>query len=446
MKQDVKERLNQLGQEILTISRNEIYVSMRFFESAFGQFAYELNLSTQSIGTDGSYIFFNPKHLMELYDKTPAMVNRTYLHMLLHYLFCHPFHRPDYADDARWDLSCDIAAESVLDSFEDITCVVSCPSAFREEVYAALKKQMDVLTAEGIYKYIPAIFSAKMIPKLEEEFYVDDHAFWPQKQENQKPDTKNRQPQTQIKQMQETWEEISKKTQTAMETLYQQMGDAAGSLKTALSVKNRRRDNYAAFLRKFAALQEELRLDDADFDYIPYCFGLSGFGIGAEKVPLIEPLEYSEHYGIDEFAIAIDTSGSLSKDQIQVFLETTCSILMSEETFFRKMQVHVIQCDAAIQNDQIIRNRDDLEKILEHFTVSGFGGTDFTPVFSYLEQLCAKGIFHHLRGLIYFTDGFGKFPETYSRPVSFDTAFIIPAGQAYEPAIPAWAVKVVMEI
>ena len=47
---DIKEKLCQTGKRILTLSRNELYLSMRFLDMALSQLGYEMNLSTKTIG------------------------------------------------------------------------------------------------------------------------------------------------------------------------------------------------------------------------------------------------------------------------------------------------------------------------------------------------------------------------------------------------------------
>lgn len=447
-RRNYEERLTQLGGQILSLSRNEIYLSMRFFESAFPMLSYELLRSTQSLGTDGEKLYYNPKHLLELYDKSPVTVNRAYLHVLLHCLFRHLF-KQDFVKDSvdeeiytNWDLACDIAVESVIDSFDGMSCVLSNPSAYREEVYDKLKKKLPVLTAEGIFRELEVmVASLESYEALKKEFCVDDHRFW----RNGKKEPQKDQPQSgeQRRKLEAAWEEASKKTQTAAETFYAQAGDQAGSLKAVLRIKNRRREDYGQFLRQFAVMKEELVLDMDSFDYIPYCFGLSGYGMGEkQQIPLIEPLEYKERHGIDEFAVAVDTSGSLSKEQMEEFLLETVEILRSEETFFRKVNIHILFCDAALQKKAVVTSQEELAAFLDEIEVSGFGGTDFRPVFSYLEQMIGNGTFTRLRGLLYFTDGFGTYPEYVP---SFETAFVLPADRLLEPKIPAWAMKVSFE-
>ena len=68
-------------------------------------------------------------------------------------------------------------------------------------------------------------------------------------------------------------------------------------------------------------------------------------------MPLIEPLETKEIRKIEDFVIVIDTSMSCKGELIRHFLEETYSVLSESESFFRKINVHIIQCDEKIRED-----------------------------------------------------------------------------------------------
>ena len=72
----------------------------------------------------------------------------------------------------------------------------------------------------------------------------------------------------------------------------------------------------------------------------------------------------------------------------------------------------------------------------------GFGSTDFRPVFQYVEALQQVGEFADLKGLLYFTDGYGIYPE---RMPDYDTAFVFLREDGEAPAVPPWAIKVVLD-
>ena len=145
-----KERLTRIGNAILAASRNELYLSMRFFDLALSGLGYQMNLNTATIATDGVNILYNPTYLQRQYVDDMIQLNRTYLHMVLHCLFRHPFHRGD-RDPALWDVACDIAVESILDSMEVKTVAMVIP-LFREDVYDRLRQECPVFSAERIYQ------------------------------------------------------------------------------------------------------------------------------------------------------------------------------------------------------------------------------------------------------------------------------------------------------
>ena len=134
--------------------------------------------------------------------------------------------------------------------------------------------------------------------------------------------------------------------------------------------------------------------------------------------------------------IAIDTSGSCSLDTVRKFMEETYSILSNHENFFRKMNVYVIQCDSFIQDMAHITSEQDWQDYLKNLTIHGRGGTDFRPVFEYVEELRAKKELKDLKGLLYFTDGDGIYPEI---PTDYKTAFVFYKEKEQHQKVPAWA-------
>ena len=85
------------------------------------------------------------------------------------------------------------------------------------------------------------------------------------------------------------------------------------------------------------------------------------------------------------------------------------------------MNVYVIQCDSFIQDMAHITSEQDWQDYLKNLTIHGRGGTDFRPVFEYVEELRAKKELKDLKGLLYFTDGDGIYPEI---PTDYKTAFV----------------------
>ena len=235
------------------------------------------------------------------------------------------------------------------------------------------------------------------------------------------------------------WEEISKQIEMNLETFSKEWGDEAGSLIASLKVANRKRYDYSDFLRRFTLLSEEMKINDDEYDYVFYTYGLDLYG----NMPLVEPLEYKETQRIRDFVIAIDTSESCSGDLVKRFVEHTFSIIKKQEDFAHSVNIHVIQCDAKVQADTKITDLRDVDDFMDGFFVRGLGGTDFRPVFAYVDDLRNSGELTDMKGLIYFTDGLGQFPD--SAP-DYDTAFVfMDTGEHHSPGVPPWAMKVILD-
>lgn len=209
-------------------------------------------------------------------------------------------------------------------------------------------------------------------------------------------------------------------------------GNSSGELSEELTIRNTGTYDFTHFLKQFARQGEEIKTDIESFDYIPYLYGLEHYG----NIPLIEHLEYQEVNRLEELVIAIDTSGSCSLDTVRKFMEETYSILSNHENFFRKMNVYVIQCDSFIQDMAHITSEQDWQDYMKNLTIHGRGGTDFRPVFEYVEELRAKKELKDLKGLLYFTDGDGIYPEI---PTDYKTAFVFYKEKEQHQKVPAWA-------
>ena len=68
-------------------------------------------------------------------------------------------------------------------------------------------------------------------------------------------------------------------------------------------------------------------------------------------------------------------------------------------------------------------------------------GTDFRPVFRRIDELIRDGAFHDFRGLLYFTDVYGRFPEL--QP-SYRTAFAFVGDRVKVPELPYWAEHIIL--
>ena len=235
------------------------------------------------------------------------------------------------------------------------------------------------------------------------------------------------------------WEEIAKQIEMNLEMFSKEWGEQAVNLVSSLEVANRKKYSYTDFLRSFMTVNEAMKLDMDEFDYIYYTYGMDTYG----NMPLIEPLEYKDTHQIRDFVLAIDTSESTSGDLVRRFIEHTFQILKESENFTREVNIHIIQCDNHVRSDIKITNVNQVKPMMEDFQIRGFGGTDFRPVFDYVDHLRRNGELRDMKGLIYFTDGLGRFPE---KTPGYETAFVfLSDGERTLPAVPPWAIKVIID-
>lgn len=457
-------RADGLAREVLDLARSTLLVHLRFLDLALSRFTPVSYPGT--LATDGQKLFYDVYYLLNAYRQEQNRPVRDYLHMVLHCVFHHLFTGPGI-DRRCWDLACDIAVEAAIRDL-DLPCAACRRDRAQEETLAALAEQVHPLTAEKLYRHLlDQNLRPDQIAQLRQPFLADDHRAWylPVKGgssaggEGQEPPPEGgipardkqgrggssarrkqdpRSGTEERKELEKAWKEISRRIQVDLETASRRHGLDAGSLVQSLRPVTREHYDYADFLRRYMSLGEVVQVNNDEFDYIFYTYGLSLYG----NMPLVEPLEYKEVRRIREFVVAIDTSGSVSGDLVQRFVTKTYNILRQQENFFTKINLHIIQCDAQIQEDAHITCQRDFEDYLAHMELHGFGGTDFRPVFQYVDQLIRDGAFTNLRGIIYFTDGAGIFPE---RKPDYDAAFVFVGDEGLDPDVPVWAIKLVLQ-
>ena len=74
--------------------------------------------------------------------------------------------------------------------------------------------------------------------------------------------------------------------------------------------------------------------------------------------------------------------------------------------------------------------------------IEGRAGTDFRPVFRYVQELREKKILKDLKALIYFTDGDGVYPQ---EQTGYETAFVFLKKCEGMKKVPFWARALIAE-
>ena len=259
------------------------------------------------------------------------------------------------------------------------------------------------------------------------------------KAENRKPTGQEKREEREAKKkrddLSKEWEDISKRTEQEIEHSSKEKQEEQGSLAWFLRLEQKKYTDFRDFLRRLSVDREEMEVDLDSFDYGYYYYGLEQYG----NMPLIEENEYREGRKLQELVIAIDTSHSTKGEMVKGFLEETAGILKQKDAFFQKVKVHILECDDELRKDICLENVEDLEQYSKNFAVKGGYGTDFRPVFRYVSDLQKRGELKNLKGLMYFTDGKGRYPK---EAPPYVTAFVFPKGEDIDDDnVPFWAMK-----
>lgn len=419
------EKINEYAEKIMILARDSITVSFRFFDTALLKYKLVAVPGLGGYVADGESLKYDPAKLLKDYLDEPNIAFRLYLHVLFHSIFLHAY-RFDKVNEEYWNIATDIAVENVILKM-DIGAAVLMRDDEERSILDKLRKWVPELTAEKLYRE----FAVNGISKDAHANYLrlfslDTHP----SRESYKDE-----PETILRE--EDWKKISERVKAELKSFSKGNGGdelISGNLEEA----TRERYDYDAILSRFAVEGEEIKVNPDEFDYVYYTYGLRTYG----NLPLIEPLEYTEDKKVKEFVIAIDTSGSVRGELVKKFLVKTFEILTNSASFFKNVNIHIVQCDSKIQQDILITDLNDISEFTENLTIKGFGGTDFRPVFNYVDELIDAKKFEHLKGLIYLTDGYGIYP---SKKPDYDVIFAFIKDDKNRLNVPSWAIQVVLE-
>ena len=392
------------------------------FCADYGYFSYPLSVlepqiddAIDTIATNGKNILINGRFLLEwiIGGKSPSAL---LMHTLLHNLLLHPFK----VGASDYDLIADISVSNIVD---DMNLRYDSDKALnqRKAVYKSIIDEFNVFNENSIGKFLSEKSESDK-ENLRELFTVCDHSYWRNNSNTgqsggDKTDEKN-------EELLNFWKNVS----TGLIESARVVGEAFSSaVKAAVGGKY----DYRNFLKRFLTAEERIEPNDEEFDYIYYCLGLKNYG----NMPLIENLEYKDDKDFSDVVIAIDTSGSTQGEPVKRFAEEMYS-LVSQALIGDKVRFRIIECDSEIRDDVLIRDREQFENKMRNFEIKGGGGTDFRPVFDRLYSDKQSG--RRIKGLIYFTDGYGIFPE---KDLGIKTCFVLYGAYSYKVKTPYFAYR-----
>jgi len=394
----------------------------------------------QPSGTDAELLYWNADEILKLFSEKAEELQRKYLHLVLHGLYLHRLRGARYPEQIWW-LACDLVTEYRIDRMHIKGFDWPIPDR-RGRCYRGIQAAGVALYESSVADWLMGM-DKDALRELERIFRMDNHEFWRGKGDPGSPEPGGRKlvPAEELRRMTEAvhrWRTVFEQLELRQEEHRRQAGGSSGTQEEQVVLEKERGYDYRRFLKQFAVSQEELCLDMDSFDYIPYDYSRRMY----ENLVLLEPLEYREVHKLQEFVIAIDTSGSCSGEVVRQFLNETWEIFQEKDNFFRDMRIHLIQCDCLIQEHVCVTCQEEWKDYLEHMTVKWHGDTDFTPVFRLVERMLHEGELRHLKGLLYFTDGDGIYPD--HKP-DYETAFVFLNEKLRKGRAPDWALTLTLD-
>ena len=186
-----------------------------------------------------------------------------------------------------------------------------------------------------------------------------------------------------------TWEEFENLTDAEKKLIEKQMEHI---LKEAAEQTVKKRGTIPGNISEF--LDKMATLEPAKFNWRGYIRRFTGIStkVFTKKIRRKENRRYSDNPGLkvkmkQHMLLAIDTSGSVSNDELREF--------MNEIEHIHKcgVDITIVQCDTSIRSIEPFKPKQD-------FKVHGRGGTEFDPVLEYYNANLRK-----YTSLVYFTDG-----------------------------------------
>ncbi len=424
-----KQNNNNIGKNadapyMLRRARRDLYFLFPYLDAALMGLRLQEDASCESVGTDGNVLYYRAAWVKEC---SPAVLRRILLHEIIHCLYGHLW--TIGAADQEKMLAADVQTEFIIERecWRDKRLRTWLGALDMPGLWSSVYEKMQggIWSVDKLAGKLPSLCTAQQISMLGKLDSTDDHHYWigAQRADSEKE-----------RQLRKKWEKIA--LSSGQGSLAERRGIGVGSTQGDQSENieeiEKSKYDYRTYLQQFAVSREEIEIDMDSFDYIYYHLGIEMYG----NLPLIEPLEYREGHKLEELVIAIDTSGSVKLETVRRFLEETYAILDEKENFFAKMNVWIIQCDCVIEHVAQIHNKREWEAYLRELQIYGRAGTDFRPVFKYIEKQKEKGTIGALKGLLYFTDGDGAYPR---EAPDYQTAFVFVDKSPAMTLVPSWA-------
>jgi predicted metal-dependent peptidase len=358
--------------EKLTAAKLKLALNYSFFSFLVAQIRLiESKRRTETLGTDGSRIFFHPEYTAK---RTISELIFILCHEILHIINLHPQRRGN-RDPQLWNVACDFAVNLILVN-----------SGLQQPKEILLDQKYAGMSAEQVYDELYKESKKGGGGKL---VTLDDHSMWGKCESGKDKDNKDKKDgdgngggEGEIGPML-TPEQIREMAVQAFH-MSKMIGNVPAGIERMFEEIMRPKVNWEQVLYRFVE-----RLEQDDYSYSKWSRRYESHGV---YIPALV-----EQDGL-HLGVAFDTSGSIGDAELTRFVTEVVAVLR------QKIQVKAtfLMCDCEIQDEFELDNSKPISALVEEIRkhTKGGGGTDYAPVLKALEKR------QDLAALIYFGDGY----------------------------------------
>ncbi|MCC8029415.1 MAG: VWA-like domain-containing protein [Lachnospiraceae bacterium] len=445
----------------------ELCREYRFLTPAFRYLTPVPDEMAKGFSTDGTYLFYQPEAIISAYtegQRAYRWLKYQYLHIVIHCLFGH-VRGKQREEDEVYDRCADFQTDLIMEELTGKKRKVKGGGSAFKNSYENLHGLLKNRKLNAFVRFCRKDRDAKLaLDQLGGKLSSDDHYWWHREnpairlsgrlpagergsdgaagdRESDDPTAgkeglaagTGEEPDHDSPPERDGWDQLREMVFSDNNSAGGKwFSHAAGTAGICVRAESENASDYRELLRRFAGMAELVQREESEYDWMWYQVGMELYG----DMPILEPAEYVERLDNKELVIAIDTSGSCA-GYASRFLRETCSLLRDMGAFGGEVRVRILECDAEIQSEIVIRQGDDIPDF-EECTMHGWGGTSFVPVFEYIEEKRKSGEIDMVGTLLYYSDGIGDFPD--QKP-DYPTVFIFPDDgcQPYvKDIIPEW--------
>ncbi|HIB31086.1 MAG TPA: hypothetical protein EYO25_03785 [Candidatus Thioglobus sp.] len=342
--------------------------------------------------TDAKSFYYNPSFIEKLDNHQTKFV---LIHEALHCALTH-FARRGNRDKHKWDLACDFAINPLLvkEGFRpplDVPIFSKYESMIAEEIYPMIDDSIDTEPMDQhLYDDNPKDDADESDGGMREDSLDGQKDDTSSKGQDNKPSQGNSNSGALAEQPSpltpDEMQELSSRWQKNLASsaqLAQQAGKLDGEFAKLVDFFLQPQLSWQSLLAQYMST---LARDD-------FSYARPSRRSGNAILPSLRSSQI-------DITVAIDTSGSITQEEIDEFISEINAIKSN-----MRASITLIACDEKV-NDNLIWRFEAWDELQFPASLGGGKGTDFNPVFDYIDEQDSPSSV-----LIYFTDAKGKFPQ-----------------------------------